>query len=224
MARPQDRRSRVAGRWGLAFVIVSGLLSASLRGEETRNFQLAVFGGLHHQAAYGSDQDYVRGENDFPVTPAHTAGMVGFGLTYFFTPHLGVEYDGRFVRSSPVTSRDPSDGDTLAFETNRHFTMTLNLVLGLPLGRFRPYLAAGGGIDRMEARGEQLTTALGHEIIIDDPAEGGLLDPVLQAGGGLLVLLFKGVGLSLDGRYVVIFDTPSSLGGLSFGLGLVARF
>jgi len=110
----------------------------------------------------------------------------------------------------------PSDGDELTFETNRHFAMSLELVLEFPLGRFRPYLAAGGGLDRMEARGERLTTALGHEIIVEDPAESGLLDPVLQAGGGLRVFLFKGLGLNLDGRYVVVFDRPSSLQGLSF--------
>lgn len=216
------RRPRAAGRFVLTGVFL-GLVFAGLRGEETRNFQLAVFGGLHHQAAYGSDKDYLQGENDFPVTPAHTPGMVGFGLTYFFTPHFGIEYDGRFVRSSRVTSRDPSDGDTLTFETNRHFAMTLNLVLEVSLGRFRPYLAVGGGLDRMEARGERLMTALGHEVIVDDPAENGLLDPVLQAGVGLRVLFFKGVGLGLDGRYVLILDKPGSPRGLSFGLGLVVR-
>lgn len=75
----------------------------------------------------------------------------------------------------------------------------------------------------MEARGERLTTALGHEIIIDDPAEGELLDPVLQAGGGLRVFLIKGLGLNLDGRYVVVLDRPSSLQGLSFAVGLALR-
>jgi len=75
----------------------------------------------------------------------------------------------------------------------------------------------------MEARGERLTTALGHEIIVEDPAESGLLDPVLQAGGGLRVFLFKGLGLNVDGRYVVVFDRPSTLKGVSFGLGLALR-
>jgi opacity protein-like surface antigen len=212
-----------AGRTALAGFLFFGLGLAGLRGAETRSFQLTVFGGRHHLAAYGSDRDYVRGENDFPVTPAHSSGMFGFGLTYFFTPHFGIEYDGRFIRSSRVTSRDPSDGDELTFETNRHFAMSLELVLEFPLGRFRPYLAAGGGLDRMEARGERLTTALGHEIIVEDPAESGLLDPVLQAGGGLRVFLFKGLGLNLDGRYVVVLDRPSSLQGLSFGVGLALR-
>lgn len=223
MIRPRIPPRGVASLPTFTGVLLFGLLLAGLRGEETRNFQFAVFGGLHHQAAYGSDKDYIQGENDFPTTPAHTSGLAGFSLTYFFTPRFAVEYDGRFVRSSRVTSRDPSDGDTLTFETNRHFTMTLNLILELPLGRFRPYLALGGGLDRMEARGEHLVTALGHEIIVDDPAESGLIDPVLQAGGGLRALFFKGLGLSLDGRYVVILDKPSSLRGLSFSLGLALR-
>jgi len=223
MTNPRDRSLPAASRPALAGFLLCGLLAAGLDGAETRSFQLAVFGGLHHQAAYGSDQDYIQGENDFPVTPAHTSGMVGFGLTYFFTPHLGLAYDGRFIRSARVTSRDPSDGDELTFETNRHFAMTLELVLELPLGRLRPYLAVGGGLDRIEARGERLTTALGHEIIIEDPTESGLLDPVLQAGGGLRLFLFKGLGLSVDGRYVVVLDRPSSLRGLSVGLGLAWR-
>jgi len=223
MTNPRDRSLPAASRPALAGFLLCGLLAAGLDGAETRSFQLAVFGGLHHQAAYGSDQDYIQGENDFPVTPAHRSGMIGLGLAYFFTPHFGLAYDGRFIRSARVTSRDPSDGDTLTFETNSHVAMTLDLVLELPLGRFRPYFAVGGGLDRMEARGERLTTALGHEIIIDDPAESGLLDPVLQAGGGLRVFLFKGLGLNLDGRYVVVLDRPSSLRGLSVGLGLAWR-
>ena len=48
-------------------------------------YQVSLFVGMNHIPQYGSADDYVLGENDFPVTPAHTP------------PNFGIRLDLRYV-------------------------------------------------------------------------------------------------------------------------------
>jgi hypothetical protein len=144
-------------------------------------------------------------------------------LSYAVKPWLAVEYDGRFVGSAAVVLRDPSDGDVLRCRSNRHFAFALTLLLRLPAGRVRPYLALGGGLDRMEAKEETVTTDLGQVISWPAPGEDALLAPLVQAGGGVEILVGKAFGVRLDGRYILILDDPADVRAVSATAGLFLR-
>jgi len=190
---------------------------------QERRFQAAIAGGLHRHSAYGAEGDYIQGENDFPVTPAHSASVLNLSLSYALKPWLAVEYDCRFVGSSPVVLRDPSDGDVLRCRSNRHFSFALALLVRLPAGRIRPYLAVGGGVDRIEAKEETVETELGQIISWPAPGENELVAPLLQAGGGVEIFLGRAFGIRLGGRYILILDDPADVRSISATAGLFLR-
>ncbi|MBN2207633.1 MAG: hypothetical protein JW742_09535 [Candidatus Aminicenantes bacterium] len=204
---------------GLALIAATALPLAS----QERRFQIAVAGGAHHHFAYGSDGDYVQGENDFPATPAHTASVFSLSLSYAFKPWLAVEYDGRFVGRSALTLSDPSDGDVLRCRSHRHFGFALALLLRLPAGRIRPYLAVGAGLDRIEAREETVETERGHVLSWPPPGDDALIAPLLQAGGGVEVFAGTAFGFRLDGRYILVLDDPAEVSSFSATAGLFLR-
>ena len=95
---------------GIAILILSFTLSLGFAQE--KRFQLSLFGGASHVFAYGSEDDYIFGENDFPVTPSHTPLNFGLSFTLFLTDLFGIEIDGlRIANCGPdghgVDGRNP---------------------------------------------------------------------------------------------------------------------
>lgn len=205
----------------LAFIAAVALPLAAQ--EQERRFQIAVAGGAHHHFTYGADGDYVQGDHDFPVTPAHTASALVVSLSYAFKPWLAVEYDGRFVGSAELLLRDPSDGDVLRCRSYRHFGFALALLLRRPSGRLRPYLALGGGLDRIAAGELTAMTEQGMVISWPPPGEDELIAPLLQCGGGLEIFVGRSFGLRFDGRYIHILDDPADVRAVSASAGLFLR-
>ena len=69
---------------------------------------------------YGSEDEYVMGENDFPVTPAHTPLGFGADFAYSFTKNIAIALEARYILSSEVALIDPSDQDTVEINTSSH--------------------------------------------------------------------------------------------------------
>lgn len=174
--------------------------------------------------AYGSEQDYVLGENDFPVTPAHSSIQLGGALGLPLNEKLMLELDGRFVFSSPVTLEDPSDEDTVRIDTSRHLMLGLNLVYRMSGGRFRPYVLVGAGLDKVFAEDMTATSEYGFDIILEAPSGGEGLDPLINLGAGGMFALSPRLALRLEARYVLIVDSPKKPSGLCLSLGLAAWF
>ncbi len=212
------------GRSAAIFLAAVGAVFAplALLADEGR-FQVTFQGGGYRHFLYGAEKDYIQGENDFPVTPAHTSSAFGMSLSYAFRPWLALEYDGRIVGTSALVLKDPSDGDTLRCRSNRHFSFALGLVFRLPKGKIRPYLVVGGGLDRLEAKEETVVTDYGNEIYLAPPPESELIAPLLQLGGGVEVGIFKGFGIRLDGRYAIVFADPHSVRAAGFAAGIFLR-
>jgi len=186
---------------------------------------LSIFGGVHSVFKYGSDSDYSPGDNDFPTTPAHTPPTFGLSFLYQFSGLLGLELDGRYTLSSKVTLTDPSDGDTVSVDTLKHAGLTLNLLLFLGGGSFRPYLALGGGGDMaLGAKEQTLTTSLGYTVTFLPPEKK--VELLADAGFGLLWGFGPGFGLRLDVRYLILpkgsghplINNVSAVGGLFLSL------
>jgi outer membrane protein W len=187
-----------------------------------QKFQFSVFGGVNHVFTYGSEQDYVFGENDFPVTPSHTPFNFGAAFSVFLTHNIGVELDGRYTLSSRVNLMDPSDDDTVAVDTSKHYAVTLNFLYRFLDGKIRPYLVLGGGVDKLLAEDRSYVTEYGWDVEFIAPE--GTLDPVAHLGGGVHYFIGPNLGIRFDLRYVLILSEPDRLGSLNGVLGFSFLF
>jgi hypothetical protein len=204
-----------------AFAIL-GVFSASVSGQ-VRHVELSVLAGINSHFAYGTAADYVLGQNDFPVTPAHGPLLLGLGAALRWG-RFGIELEGRYTRAASVVLTDPSDGDTVAVKTLAHVSGTVSLVYSPLAGRLRPYLEAGGGLDVVLAKDATYTTRDGYVLDVPAPAPKDRFDPEVHAGAGLFLDFSRGFGLRLDGRYVWVLDSPRAVRSLQFGGGLVLGF
>lgn len=205
----------------LLLFFILALLGCFVLGGENK-FQFSIFGGINNVFKYGSENDYVMGENDFPVTPAHKPASFGASIGYFFTDNIGIELDGRYYLSSKVILEDPSDQDSVEVDASKHFSIALNIFYRLSGGDFRPYLVVGGGFDMLSAKDETYTSEYGYEIeFIAPETTTGLL---AQVGGGIQYFLSSSAGARLDVRYVLIFDDPDNINSLSIMAGVFIRF
>jgi outer membrane protein W len=195
-----------------------------LASAQDKKAQVSVFGGINYHPEYGTIDDYVPGENDFPIMPAHSPINFGFAVSYFITNHIGIEVDGRLTSSSKVTLTDPSDQDTLEIDSPKHFTMTFNFIYRIIEGRLSPYLVVGGGFDRISVQEQTYISAYGFKVTPKALSEDEIFDPLIQIGAGIQYLIVKNLGIRFDFRYIRIFDEPNHVITLNTVLGLFLKF
>lgn len=205
----------------LISIFILFLAIGSVFGQEEK-YQLFVFGGMHSIFEYGSEDDYLLGENDFPVTPAHSPACFGASFAYFFTNKIGIELDGKYILPYKLTLKDPSDGDTIKINTSKRFSLSLNFIYQLLNGKVSPFLVLGGGIDKLIAKDETYTSELGYEVALLAPEK--TIDPFVQAGGGIEYFVSEAFGIKLDVRYVLLFSEPDNINSVSGSLGVFFRF
>lgn len=203
----------------LLFILTFIFFSPFTNGQE---FQLSIIGGINHVFEYGSEKDYSPGENDFPITPSHSAPCLGLGLSYFFIDSLGVELDSYYCPGSKVNLTDPSDDDSVAYRTGNHLALTLNLIYRYKMGNFSPYFIVGGGIDKLLAKDQFYTSAHGYEIEFTAPDK--TLDLMADIGGGIHYLFRPNAGVMVDIRYMIIFAKPDNVTGMNLMVGAFIRF
>ena len=205
----------------LFFSFILVLIGSFVWGESGK-FQIYIFGGINRVFEYGSENDYVMGENDFPTTPSHTPSSFGASIGYFFADNIGIELDGRLCLSSKITLEDPSDQDTVEIDASKHYSLSLNFIYRLFKGNLRPYLAIGGGFDVLSAEDETYTSEYGYEIEFLVPEK--TVDPLIQLGGGIQYFLSSSAGVRLDIRYVLIFDDPDNINSFNIMAGVFLKF
>jgi len=206
----------------ILFFVLILVYAASFSFGQKRKFQVSLFSGINHVFEGGSEDDYVAGENDFPVTPAHAPLSFGAAFAYFLTKNIGIELEGRYTLSSKVTLEDPSDQDTVEINTSKHYSITLNLIYQFLRGSIRPYLVVGGGIDEISAKDETYTSEYGYEIEFLAPEKK--MDPLVKVGAGIHYFISPCLGARVDLRYVLIFDDPDNVNSLVFVAGAFFRF
>lgn len=208
-------------RFWIAFCFLA-LGAASAAGDQ-RSWTLAVFGGVNRYSVYGSTTDYISGENDFPVTPAHAPAVAGLAIGRAAGPLL-FELDARWTFPARVQLTDPSDGDTLSLKTSPHVSLALNVVYSPFGGAVRPFAAAGGGADVVFAGDATYTTAYGYRLDVPAPRTADRFDPEAHAGGGLMAFFGPALGIRCEVRAVWVFDKPRPVHSLQATAGLIVRF
>jgi hypothetical protein len=206
--------------------ILVGLIALSLLNGiafgQAKRFQLSLYGGMNRVLAYGSDQDYVQGVNDFPATPAHTPTLFGAAFAFSLTERLGIELRGEYTLAADMTLIDPSDQDTVTIPSAKSMSFSLNALWSLGSGRFEPYLITGGGIDKLSAKSTSAVTAHGYEVTFSPPAR--TLDIFVNAGAGARWNLTASLGLFAEARYRYLFASPNAIQSIDGAAGLRWKF
>jgi outer membrane protein W len=205
---------------GISILILS--LTIGLGFAQEQRFQLSIFGGANYVFEYGSEDDYIFNENDFPVVPPHTPMNLGLSFTLFFTDSIGVELDGRYFLSTAMILEDPSDLDTVEIDSSKHYSLTANLLVQIGNGTVRPYVVLGGGFDKLLAEDQTYTTEIGYEV--DFLVPENTVDMLAQAGAGIMFFFGSRAGLRLDARYVHIFSNPDDIRSINGTAGFFIRF
>jgi len=204
----------------IVFVLASLLLL--VQSSLAQKYQMSLFVGMNHVFPYGSEDDYVLGENDFPVTPAHTPPNLGASFALYLKDNIALELDWRFTLSSKLTLIDPSDQDEVEIDSSKRHTLTLNFIYRFLHGDVRPYIVVGGGLDKIMAKDQTYTTKYGFEV--DFLAPEKTVDPLANIGVGVLFFVRPNIGIRLDLRYVMIFAEPDNLSGLNGVAGISIFF
>ena len=189
---------------------------------QAEKFQMSLFVGMNHVSQYGSVNDYVLGENDFPVTPAHTPPNFGAVFALYLKDNIALELDWRYTLSSKLTLVDPSDQDEVEIDSSKHHTITLNFVYRFLKGNVKPYIVLGGGLDKILAKDNTYTTKYGFEV--DFLAPEKTVDPLANIGAGVQFFISPNFGIRFDVRYVMIFTDPDSISSLNGVAGITYSF
>lgn len=207
-----------------AKVILFGFISIMLLIQPALadKYQVSLFVGMNNVFEYGSEEDYVLGENDFPITPTHAPLNFGAAFALYLNDYIALELDWRYTLSSKVTLVDPSDQDEVDIDSSQHHTITLNFIYRFLQGSVKPYVVLGGGLDKLLAKDETYTTTYGFEV--DFLAPDKTIDPVANVGAGMLFSLSPNLGIRLDLRYVMIFADPDTLSSLNGVAGITFSF
>ena len=195
---------------GVLFLIITGVNSQSLK--------IFAGGGINFVGKYGSVDDYIAGENDFPVTPSHRNSVITGSLSYTFYKNFGFLLKSSYHMRTSVSLEDPSDGDSVEVNTSPHFSLSLNLEYSFQTGRFQPFLYIGGGFDKLLAKDEVYTSSYGYEIVFLKPEKS--VDPMFNFGGGVDFKLFSSLFLRVRLEYTLIFSNSENIGSFETSAGL----
>ena len=205
--------------WILIFLLA--FLTKEVTGENVR-FQLSFLSGFNHVFEYGKEEEYVMGENDFPVTPSHTPLSLGITCAYFFGKKIGIEAGGRFFSGSDLILRDPSDDDTVKIDSSRHISLTVNLMYRFSDKKVMPYAVVGIGLDYLLAEEGIYTSTYGYSVDIVAPER--TTDLLAAFGAGIDLHFSRSLGFRGDVRYMLLFGKPHRISNLNVMIGLFIGF
>jgi opacity protein-like surface antigen len=131
------------------------------------------------------------------LTADHAASTVGFSVSRRLSRGLALEGDLSYF--SDLTLFEYTHNASLGSWHARTTSATANLTYTLPGGRrLRPYVLAGGGAARV---GREV-----HDPQLCPCSSTHYVKPVVAAGGGIDVLVWRDMAVGLDARYQRVFE------------------
>jgi hypothetical protein len=185
-------------------------------------FTISAGGVLERIPAFGAANDYIPGQNDFPVTPAHSIGTAGLNLTYAVSPLFALRFEGRYGFARTLRLADPSDGDQVDVESSKRWAFSLGILFRLPGRIIHPWLFAGAGGESLFAQDQTRTTGLGYKAVFTAPARDPAM--LIQGGAGVSIGIGPGWGIWAEARYIHVFIRPDAVNKGLFFAGLYFSF
>ncbi len=187
-----------------------------------QHFQITGFAGVNSVFKYGSENDYIAGANDFPVTPSHKTPNLGLSLSYYLTENLGLQLSGIYNFSTKIKLEDPSDGDSVEINSAKNYSFLLELYYEKRIGKITPYISLGGGINKIIGHSETVLSEYGWEIEFLPPER--TIDPVFSVGSGIKYNFSDVFGLNIGIKYNLIFSKSNKISNLILFGGLLIGF
>jgi hypothetical protein len=206
----------------VAAVILFSFAAARSGFAQESRFTISAGGGLERIAAFGAANEYFPGQNDFPVTPAHSIGTAGLNLTYAVSPKFALRFEGRYGFAKMIRLADPSDGDQVDMESSKQWAFSLGILFRLPGRIIQPWLYAGAGGESLFARDQTRMTGLGYKVVFTAPARDP--DILIQGGAGVSIEIGPGWGIWAEARYIHVFIRPDAVNSGLFFAGLYFSF
>ena len=189
--------------------------ASSIR-EKDKKVHIELYGLLNPTMELGSIEDYVPGENDFPVTPSFLCLGGGCGLWLKLADRFIARLSLDYLPGSEVDKKDPSDGERVSYKTYNNMNILGSMIYTFH-GKIQPFISGGGGINILFPYPDRETQgSLGSIIFIEAPDQ--TINPIASFGGGILFNIKK-YFLNLEVLYTLGFNSrPNSI---LFRLGLV---
>jgi hypothetical protein len=202
----------------LLIILVTGALIqiAPAAENQTKRINIIFHGTFSLACQMGSENDYIAGENDFPITPSHSEVGLGLALMFNLSRMFALQLSGDFLLGAEVTKEDPSDGETCDYKTYNN----MNLIAG-GMMRFgkntQMFLSAGGGVNVLLPYADtEKIGSLGSLVAIEAPEKK--IHPMVAVGGGVIQNLAKML-FKLEILYTRIFDYDKNFILLRLGVG-----
>jgi hypothetical protein len=177
---------------------------------------ILINGLLGYNLKAGSDNDYIPGENDFPMTPAYTGLGLGCGLMFNLSDRIALRVTGDYILGSEVEKKDPSDDETVKYRTYDSIN-----ILGGMIYRFgikqRFFASGGAGFNILNPYADkEAEGSLGSVVIISAP--DSKINLMASIGGGIIFPLKKSI-LKIEALFNLIFETGKNSILLRMGIG-----
>jgi hypothetical protein len=202
-----------------AVFIFSIFLASSLA---FSNNDFYFLGKVNFMGATGSEDNYIEGENDFPVASSFSTLGFGLGFTTSFHPFFfGLEAHYNLGGTTVLT--DPSDDDTVKINTYNYASGFL--ILGVDLVKNQKYsLFINTGIGLSFALNPEMKAYIseyGYETQIELPEKKQSLTAF--GGLGLNIYFSRALGAQVNMRYQYM-DQDESQSAFLVAAGIVYTF
>lgn len=193
-------------------IFISPIQSAT----QQKKVYILLYGTFNLVQKMGNIGDYVPGENDFPITPAHFESGGGLGLFINISHRFAIQLSSYYLFGNRVNKEDPSDGETVTYKTYNNIN-TLGSVIVKVGSKPQFFICGGGGFNVLIPYPQkEVEGSLGSIIILQPPDKK--INPMVGVGGGV-ILNFKKMILKLEALYTMIlrYEKNSILIHIGFG-------
>lgn len=174
-----------------------------------------VHGSFAMVSKMGNNSDYVPGENDFPVTPAHIELGGGGGVFINMSNMFALQFTADYLMGAEVDKEDPTDGETFKYKTYNNINVLGSVIVKFG-GQIQFFLSGGGGVSvLMPYADKEVQGSLGSIIMLTPPDKK--VHPMAALGGGVMYHKKK-FFIKAETLYTMVFDYGKNA--LLFRLGI----
>ena len=168
-------------------IIFLGLITPAGRSEVNQNHRgidLLFYGAFNMAHKMGDNDEYLAGENDFPVTPAHGEAGIGLGVIWNLSKRFAIQFCGDYLFGGEVEKEDPSDKETCTYRTYDNINLIGSGIIRFG-GGTQFFISPGAGINILVPYDDtEKTGSLGSIIVIEAPAKK--IHPLMAFGAGVI--------------------------------------
>lgn len=200
------RRKRII-RWGhipLWAIFIVIIFSPYVNNAQTvKKTFILIHGSFNLTQQMGSNDDYAAGDNDFPITPAHSEFGGGGSLFINLSKRSALQFSVDYLFGAEVKKEDPSDSEIFMYRTYNNVNVLANGIV--KFGKKKQiFLICGAGINVLIPYAEKEVEGSKGSIIVLQPPDKKI-NPMAAFGGGVILNMKKMIFI-IEALYTMIFN------------------